>query len=71
MAILDDRLKRLKVFVNYRRSDEKIFVELLRTHFMFRYGQENVFMDFDSLPPFTNFRASSSGRRYATAMWLR
>ncbi len=22
---------------------------------MYRYGQENVFMDFDSLPPFTNF----------------
>jgi formylglycine-generating enzyme required for sulfatase activity len=55
MAVLDDRLKKLKVFVNYRRSDNKIFVELLRTHFMFRYGQENVFMDFDSLPPFTNF----------------
>src|SRR4051794_11791708 len=47
--------KKLKVFVNYRRADEKIFVELLRTHFMFRYGQEHVFMDFESLPPFTNF----------------
>ena len=47
--------KQLKLFVNYRRADELTFVELLRTHFMFRYGRENVFMDFDSIPPFTHF----------------
>ncbi|MBL8161004.1 MAG: SUMF1/EgtB/PvdO family nonheme iron enzyme [Anaerolineae bacterium] len=47
----------LRVFVNYRRADERIFVELLRTHFMHRYGRENVFMDFDSIPYFTNFEA--------------
>jgi hypothetical protein len=57
MSTTPDKLppKPLKIFVNYRRADEKIFVELLRTHFMWRYGRENVFMDFDSLPPFTNF----------------
>jgi len=49
--------KQLKVFVNYRRADEKIFVEHLRTHFMNRYGRENVFMDFDSIPYFTEFDA--------------
>jgi hypothetical protein len=47
--------KALKLFVNYRRADESVFVELLRTHFMFRYERENVFMDFYSIPPFTRF----------------
>ncbi|PJF26896.1 MAG: hypothetical protein CUN52_15235, partial [Phototrophicales bacterium] len=45
----------LTLFVNYRRADDKVFVELLRTHFMFRYGQDNVFMDFDTIPPFADF----------------
>ncbi|MCL4253856.1 MAG: formylglycine-generating enzyme family protein [Anaerolineae bacterium] len=47
--------KSLTLFVNYRRADDKVFVELLRTHFMFRYGQDNVFMDFDTIPPFADF----------------
>ncbi len=47
--------KQLKVFVNYRRADERYFVQSLRTHFMYRYDRENVFMDFDSIPPFTEF----------------
>ena len=45
----------MKLFINYRRADEGVFVELLRTHFMNRYGRENVFMDFDSIPHFTRF----------------
>jgi hypothetical protein len=45
----------LRLFVNYRRTDDREFVETLRLQFMNRYGRENVFMDFDSLPNFTNF----------------
>jgi hypothetical protein len=45
----------LKLFINYRRADERIFVELLWTHFVNRYGLENVFMDFEGIPPFADF----------------
>ncbi|MBZ0310153.1 MAG: toll/interleukin-1 receptor domain-containing protein, partial [Anaerolineae bacterium] len=45
----------LRLFINYRRADHALVVENLRTHFMYRYGRENVFMDFDSIPPFTQF----------------
>lgn len=48
-------LPQLRLFVNYRRADDREFVETLRHQFMYRYGRENVFMDFDSLPNFTNF----------------
>lgn len=45
----------LKLFVNYRRADNPHFVENIRTWLMIRYGRENVFMDFDSLPNFAQF----------------
>jgi len=45
----------LKLFVNYRRADEAQFVETLWTHFIYRYQRDNVFMDFDTLPPFADF----------------
>ncbi|MCI0710540.1 MAG: SUMF1/EgtB/PvdO family nonheme iron enzyme [Chloroflexi bacterium] len=45
----------IKIFINYRRADNAVFVELIRTWFMHRYGRENVFMDFDSIPPFARF----------------
>ena len=45
----------MRLFINYRRADDKVFVELLRTHFMHRYGRDNVFMDFDSIPAFSRF----------------
>lgn len=45
----------LKLFVNYRRADHRDFVEHMRTWFMIRYGRENVFMDFDTIPPFARF----------------
>lgn len=45
----------LKLFVNYRRADNPHFVELIRTWLFIRYGRDNVFMDFDSLPNFTEF----------------
>lgn len=44
-----------KVFVNYRRVDNPDFVERIRDWFMQRYGRDNVFMDFDNIPPFTRF----------------
>lgn len=47
--------KPLRLFVNYRRADFPDFVSHIRTHFMNRYGRENVFMDFDSIPRFAQF----------------
>src|SRR5262245_43154274 len=44
-----------KVFFNYRRSDNPDFVERIRDWFIRSYGRENVFMDFDNIPPFTRF----------------
>lgn len=44
-----------KIFVNYRRSDNRDFVERIRDWFVMRYGRESVFMDFDTIPPFTRF----------------
>jgi hypothetical protein len=45
----------LKLFINYRRADYADFVQHMRTWFMHRYGRENVFMDFDTIPPFARF----------------
>jgi hypothetical protein len=47
----------IKIFVNYRRADHRDFVEHIRTWFMHRYGRENVFMDFDTIPPFARFES--------------
>lgn len=47
--------QQLKLFVNYRRADDPDFVQHMRTWFMIRYGRENVFMDFDSIPEFARF----------------
>lgn len=44
-----------KLFVNYRRSDHPDFVERIRDWFVMRYGRDAVFMDFDTIPPFTRF----------------
>lgn len=45
----------IKIFINYRTADNRYFVELIRTWLIMRYGRDNVFMDFDSLPHFTQF----------------
>lgn len=42
----------LKVFINYRRADDPLFVELLGTHFMHRYGEANVFIDWHGIPDY-------------------
>lgn len=44
-----------KIFINYRRSDHPDFVERVRDWFLLRYGRDSVFMDFDTIPPFTRF----------------
>ncbi|RMG76565.1 MAG: toll/interleukin-1 receptor domain-containing protein [Chloroflexi bacterium] len=47
--------KNLKIFINYRRSDNPCFAERIRDWFLLRYARENVFMDFDAIPPFVKF----------------
>lgn len=44
-----------KIFINYRHVDHPDFVERLRDWFALRYGRDSVFMDFDTIPPFTRF----------------
>jgi hypothetical protein len=44
-----------KIFINYRHIDHPDFVERLRDWFALRYGRDSVFMDFDTIPPFTRF----------------
>lgn len=44
-----------RVFISYRRADNVDFVERIRDWFIQRYGRANVFMDFDSIPPFADF----------------
>ncbi len=46
-----------KLFVNYRRADHPDFVEHMRAWFIQRYGRDNVFMDFDSIPEFKDFES--------------
>jgi formylglycine-generating enzyme required for sulfatase activity len=40
----------LNLFVSYRQSDHPDFVTLIRTWLLVRYGEDNVFMDFDNIP---------------------
>jgi TIR domain len=44
-----------KIFINYRRADNPDFVERIRDWFAWTYGRDSVFMDFDTIPPFTPF----------------
>jgi TIR domain len=44
-----------KIFMNYRRADNPDFVERIRDWFAWTYGRDSVFMDFDTIPPFTPF----------------
>ena len=47
--------KDIKVFVSYRRADNPCFAERIRDWFTLTYKRENVFMDFDAIPPFVDF----------------
>ena len=44
-----------KIFISYRRQDHGDFVERIRDWFIHQYGRENVFMDFDTIPPLVKF----------------
>lgn len=44
-----------KIFINYRHHDHPDFVERIRDWFALRYGRDSVFMDFDTIPPFSRF----------------
>ncbi|MFN8529296.1 MAG: tetratricopeptide repeat protein [Anaerolineae bacterium] len=44
-----------KIFISYRQSDHSGFVERIRDWLVQAFGRENVFMDFDTLPPFIRF----------------
>lgn len=44
-----------KIFISYRQSDNRAFVVRIRDWLVNKYGRDNVFMDFDTLPPFVNF----------------
>jgi hypothetical protein len=44
-----------KIFLSYRRADHPDFVERIRDWFAWQYGRDSVFMDFDTIPPFTRF----------------
>jgi hypothetical protein len=41
---------RCKIFISYRREDERDFVHLLRKFFTVHYGTDNIFMDSYSIP---------------------
>lgn len=43
------------IFISYRRADHPDFVERIRDWFAWKYGRDSVFMDFDTIPPFTPF----------------
>lgn len=47
----------LKIFVSYRRADSPCFAERVRDWFSLAYKRENVFMDFDAIPPFVRFES--------------
>lgn len=49
--------KDLKIFISYRRADNPCFAERIRDWFSLEYERENVFMDFDAIPPFVDFSA--------------
>ncbi len=44
-----------KIFISYRQSDNRAFVVRIRDWLVNNYGRDNVFMDFDTLPPFVKF----------------
>ncbi len=44
-----------KIFISYRRTDNPDFADRIRDWFIQRYGRDNVFMDFDSIPPGVRF----------------
>lgn len=46
----------IRVFISYRRRDCPEFVQTIRDQFVARYKRNNVFVDFDSIPPAAKWR---------------
>lgn len=46
----------LKLFISYRKTDNPDFVMRIREALMHRYSRDNVFIDFDNVPPFVKFQ---------------
>ena len=44
-----------KIFISYRRFDENFFVGRMYDHFVWRYGEDNVFRDKEAMPDFAHF----------------
>lgn len=44
-----------KIFISYRQADNPDFVDRIRDRLTTQYGDENVFMDFISIPPGVQF----------------
>jgi len=53
--MIEEQKPTRKIFFNYRRADNPDFVERIRDWFAWKYGRDSVFMDFDTIPPFTAF----------------
>ena len=47
---------RLRVFINYRRADTSAYAGRLADSLIARFGQDNVFMDIDTIPIGADFR---------------
>ena len=50
------RLRSVRIFMSYRRADDRHFIGRLHDRLCDAFGEEKVFRDIDSIPPGTNFR---------------
>jgi TIR domain len=51
-----DQVRPVRVFMSYRRADDRHFIGRLHDRLCLAFGEEKVFRDIDSIPPGTNFR---------------
>ena len=49
-------MRPVRVFMSYRRADDRHFIGRLHDRLCVAFGEEKVFRDIDSIPPGTNFR---------------
>jgi len=52
----------VKVFLSYRRADDRFLAGRLRDRLSEAFGEENIFFDVDSIPPGTDFRTVTRER---------
>lgn len=45
----------MKIFISYRRADNKPFVERIRDRLVTAYGENSIFRDIESIPPGANY----------------